>query len=311
MELRQLRSFCKIAELGSFSRAAGVLHLTQPALGLQIRNLEEELGVALLTRHSRGVALTSHGTVLLQHAETILAGVSTAFRAVKEVDRRVPAAVKVGMAPSLAAMLSQSLSRRAAASAGRIKLDLAEAPTKYLGEWVSEGAIDLAIACEGPVSSNVRREEVLREALYLVQPAVPNEPAIGRPIDFADLADMPLLVADPLLTRRLVDKLQSEAVIAGISLQIRSVLPSTNLVKESVEDGEGATVLPYAVVKRECEQGRLRIRKIVGPALTRNAYLLSHVDRPQPQGVLDLIRDVISEQICGTPEHGHFVPAVC
>ena len=71
--------------------------------------------------------------------------------------------------------------------------------------------------------------------LYLVQPAVPNEPSIGTPIDFADLADMPLLVADPLLTRMMVDKLQSEAAIAGISLQIRNVLPSTSLVKNSVE----------------------------------------------------------------------------
>lgn len=207
-------------------------------------------------------------------------------------------------------MLSQPLSRRAAASAGNVRLDLAEAPTKYLNDWVSEGALDLAIACEGPVSSNVHREEVLREALYLIQPAVPNEPAIGKPIDFADLADMPLLVADPLLTRLLVDKLQSQAAIAGVSLQVRGVLPSTSLVKEAVEDGEGATVLPYAVVRRECEQRRLRVRKIIGPALTRNAYLLSHADRPHLLGVRQLIRDVISEQICGVPEHGHLVGAI-
>lgn len=309
MELRQLRSFCKIAESGSFSRAAGVLRLTQPALGLQIRNLEEELGVPLLTRHSRGVVLTLHGTVLLQHAESILAGVTTAFRAIKEVDQGPATTLRVGLAPSLAAMLSQSLLQRAAASVGALRLDLAEAPTKYLNEWVSEGAVDLAIACEGPISANVYREEVLREALYLVQPAVSHEPAVGKPIEFADLTDMPLLVADPLLTRNLIDKLQSQAVIAGVTLQIRKVLPSTSLVKDAVEDGEGVTVLPYAVVKRECEQRRLRVRKIVGPSLTRNAYLLTKVDRPQPRSVLQLIRDVISEQICGSPEHGYVVPA--
>lgn len=157
------------------------------------------------------------------------------------------------------------------------------------------------------MSSNVRREEVLREALYLVQPAVPNEPAIGKPIDFADLADMPLLVADPLLTRLLVDKLQSQAAIAGVSLHIRGVLPSTNLVKEAVEDEEAATVLPYAVVRRECEQRRLRVRKIVGPALTRNAYLLSPADAPHFQDVRQLIRDVIAEQICDVPEHGQVI----
>jgi len=180
-----------------------------------------------------------HGTVLLQHAESILAGVTTAFRAIKEVDQG-PATtlrahpklnaqttgckaldrlqylvgmdsiifgwpLRVGLAPSLAAMLSQSLLQRAAASVGALRLDLAEAPTKYLNEWVSEGAVDLAIACEGPISANVYREEVLREALYLVQPAVSHEPAVGKPIEFADLTDMPLLVADPLLTRNLAD----------------------------------------------------------------------------------------------------------
>ncbi|KMO36868.1 LysR family transcriptional regulator [Methylobacterium aquaticum] len=304
MELRQLRSFRKIAELGSFSRAANVLCLTQPALGLQIKNLEEELGVALLTRHSRGVALTPQGSLLLKHAESILTGVDTAVRAVRETQAESPKAVRIGMAPSLAAMLSVSLSQRVAESQSGLRLDLTEAPSKYLSDWVADGEIDLAIACEGPVGPKIDREVVLEEALYLVQPAVPNEPAIGRPIDFADLADMPLFVADPLLTRRLVDKLQSEAAVAGIRLHIRGVLPSMNIVKNLVEDGEGATVLPYAVVKRECDQNRLRIRKIVGPTLTRNAYMLSHRERPQSTRIRELIRDVISDQIRGTPEHG-------
>jgi LysR family transcriptional regulator, nitrogen assimilation regulatory protein len=207
-------------------------------------------------------------------------------------------------------MLSVSLARRIQESGADIRLDLTEAPTKYLSEWVADGEIDLAVACEGPVRSTVRREVVLEESLYLVQPAGPGEPALGAPIDFTDLADMPLLVADPLLTRMLVDKLQQEATIAGIRLYIRSVMPSMNIVKNLVEDGEGATVLPYAVVKRECEQRRLRVRKIVGPTLTRNAYMLSHVEKPQASGVCQLVRDVISDQIRGTPEHGKIAEAV-
>lgn len=301
MELRQLRSFRKIAEMGSFSKAANVLCLTQPALGLQIKNLEEELGVPLLTRHSRGVVPTRQGVLLLQRAETILAEVDSAVR---EAKGEGPRAVRIGMAPTLAAMLSVSLSRRTADSSDDVRLELTEAPTKTLNDWLAQGEIDLAVACEGPVGRNILREVVLEEALYLVQPAVPNEPAIGYPVEFVDLADMPLFVADPLLTRMLVDKLQSEAAIASIRLHIRGVLPSMAIVKNLVEDGEGATVLPYAVVRRECEQNRLRVRRIVGPTLSRNAYMLSHVDRPQAACVRQLIRDVISEQIRGTPEHG-------
>ena len=309
MEIRQLRSFCKIVELGSFSRAAGSLRLTQPALGLQIKNLEEELGAALLIRHSRGVAVTPRGAILLGHAQSILAGVQAAHNAVRQTMPSM--VVRLGMAPSLATMLTQPLKQRSKASNAGIRLDLSAAPTRYLNDWVSDGSIDLAIACEGPVPPNVRREEVLREALYLVQSAAPGEPAIGQPVAFADLTEMPLLVADPLLTRMMVDKLQSEAAIAGISLHIHSVLPSTSLVKDAVEDGEGVTVLPYAVVRRECEQRRLRVRQIVGPALTRSAYLLSHVSRPQANDVSQLIRDVIGEQICSVPEHGEVVQATC
>src|ERR1700744_2814289 len=112
MEFRQLRSFCKVVEYGSFTRAAECLRISQPALGLQIRNLEEELRVLLLVRHSRGVELTPEGKILLERAQIILSNVDLALQAIgggRDIDKKE---IRLGLAPSLAAMMAFSLSRK-------------------------------------------------------------------------------------------------------------------------------------------------------------------------------------------------------
>jgi len=302
MEFRQLRSFCKIVEHGSFTRAAEALRITQPALGLQVRNLEEELRVPLLVRHSRGVELTPEGKVLLERAQVILSNVDQAVRAVGDCRTLEKGEVRLGLAPSMAAMMAISLARKASEKLRHIRFEFLEAPTPILADWVSAKRVDIAIACEGPLDPNIIREELLQEWLYLVQKPAPGEPLIGPPIPFRELSTIPLAIADPMLTKLLYRKLVAAAETAGIALDIQNVLPSTDLVKTLVEEGHVATVMPYANVRRECQQGTLRVRKITGPTLTRNAYLLSHREGSSNRAVRELIRHVVAEEIRDMPE---------
>ena len=92
VSLWQLESFVAIAEAGSVGRAAKRLHTSQPPLSRQLRNLEEELGVALVERHARGVRLLPAGERLLPYARQVLAAVDTARRVVKETVLEVSAA---------------------------------------------------------------------------------------------------------------------------------------------------------------------------------------------------------------------------
>ncbi len=302
MEFRQLRSFCKIVQHGSFTRAAEALRITQPALGLQIRNLEEELRVPLLVRHSRGVELTPEGKILLERAQVILSNVDQAVRAVGDCRTLEKGEIRLGLAPSMAAMMAISLARKANEKLKHVRFEFLEAPTPILADWVSEKRVDIAIACEGPLDPNIIREELLQEWLYLVQKPIAGEPLIGPSIEFGELSTIPLAIADPMLTKLLYHKLVAAAETAGITLDIQNVLPSTDLVKTLVEEGHVATVMPYANVRRECQQRTLRVRKITSPTLTRNAYLLSHREASPNKAVRELIRHAVAEEIRDMPE---------
>jgi DNA-binding transcriptional LysR family regulator len=101
MELRQLRYFATTAELLNFTRAAERLRVAQPALSRQIRNLEHELGVSLLERDSRRVALTAAGHLFLQDIREILEQIEGAEARIKRFQREARQTVKLGFAPSL------------------------------------------------------------------------------------------------------------------------------------------------------------------------------------------------------------------
>ncbi len=113
MNLRQLRYFVKIVELGSMTRAAEQLHVAQPALGMQIRQLEESLGVALLRRHSRGVDPTPAGVRLHERAIEILALVERTAKEVAGSDVDRSESIRLGLTPALMPILGPEIAVQA------------------------------------------------------------------------------------------------------------------------------------------------------------------------------------------------------
>jgi LysR family transcriptional regulator, nitrogen assimilation regulatory protein len=109
VDIRKLRYFVAVSEQKSFTKAAEILRIAQPALGLQIRQLEQQLKVQLLVRHSRGVELTEAGVILLERARDILERVEMARAAVRDSAPAQGERITIGMAPSISAMLSYPL----------------------------------------------------------------------------------------------------------------------------------------------------------------------------------------------------------
>src|SRR3954454_14862398 len=101
MNFRQLKYFVAVVEAGKMTRAADQLHVAQTALGMQIRQLEEDLGVALLVRHSRGVEPTKAGSLLHLRAISILKEVEEARKEVRACEREDSEVIRLGITPAL------------------------------------------------------------------------------------------------------------------------------------------------------------------------------------------------------------------
>lgn len=109
MDLRQLRYFVKVVDEGNISRAAKLLYVAQPSLGVHITHLEDELGVRLLTRHSRGVTPTAAGKLLYERASDVLQRVDAIKREIRAEDHRDGTPLVVGFPPSTMNLLGADL----------------------------------------------------------------------------------------------------------------------------------------------------------------------------------------------------------
>src|SRR5690606_38359631 len=126
MNLRQLKYFVKVVQTGSMTRAAEQLYVAQPALGMQIRQLEEDIGVALLIRHSRGVEPTSAGKLLHERAVAILELVEAARKEVAACDGDAAETVRLGVTPALMLVVGPDIALNARERVPQVFLSLAE-----------------------------------------------------------------------------------------------------------------------------------------------------------------------------------------
>jgi LysR family transcriptional regulator, benzoate and cis,cis-muconate-responsive activator of ben and cat genes len=146
MELRHLRYFAAVAAYGSFNRAAASLHLTQPALSRQVKDLEDELGVRLLARGKNAVTLTDAGEVFYEEARDLLTRADQAIQRVRGECRNE--VLRVGYAPSLVAgVMPGALEKFQAATPG-VRIELADLSSREMNELANTGRLDLIVTPE-------------------------------------------------------------------------------------------------------------------------------------------------------------------
>jgi DNA-binding transcriptional LysR family regulator len=199
VELRQLEYFAAVARHRHFTRAADELYVTQSALSQQVRRLEEELGLALLSRTSRGVELTPAGEDLLARAESILTEVE---RARGEMDQHAGVSrglVRVAATTGDALRLPSALAAFHAEHPG-IRIGLRQGSTAEVVEMVRRGAADLAVigvpAAGAPELPGLDAAVVAEEPLLVV--CAPDDPlAAAGSVAIADLRGLSLILAEP------------------------------------------------------------------------------------------------------------------
>jgi LysR family hca operon transcriptional activator len=144
MELRHLRYFVAVAAHGSFNRAAEILHLTQPALSRQVKDLEDELGVPLLVRGQNTVKLTESGDLFYEEAREVIARANEAVQRVRGEARSE--ILRVGYAPSMIAGIMSAILGKFQSATPRVRIELTDLSSREINELANEGRLDLVIS---------------------------------------------------------------------------------------------------------------------------------------------------------------------
>jgi len=272
--LRQLTYFVRIVDAGNMTRAAEQLHVAQPALGMQIRQMEESLGAVLLTRHSRGVSPTPAGALLYAHACAILERVRQARDEVAACNADGHESVRLGLTPTLMLLIGAELAVEIRDRIPNLFASLAEDMSHVLVESLMRGDIDLALAYDVPDVPQLRRTPLLCEDLVLV--ALPDAHG-GEPIPFTDALEETLVLPEPGDTVR--DLVVRTAEERGMAPTIAYVVRSIPAIRSLILRGVASGILPYGSIEADIRAGKLQARRIVEPALQRTLYLAAHARR--------------------------------
>lgn len=289
MDLRQLRYFLTIVEQGSFSKAAATLNVAQPALSLHVRNMEAELGAALLFRGPRGVTPTEAGEILLRHARAIVDKFAVARDEIRGHDAAPSGEVRLGLPGTISQILSVPLIIEARRRFPQIRLRIAEAMSGFVLEWIKELRVDLAILYIPVEDRALVSNAVLMETLWLFGPVasigdLPQLPpgAVG----YAEIAKLPLIL--PSASHGLRELLEREGADRNLSLNTVVEVNSYANIKGLVEAGLGYSILPFNSIAQEVQSGRLQTWRIAEPELTRDIHLVKPADRPVTRAVLTI-----------------------
>ena len=286
MDLKQLTSFVQVAELGSFTRAAAVLRVAQPALSRQVRALEVELRQTLFERNGRGVTLTPAGTRLLAHGRGILQQVQRAVQDLEEQRGAATGMVSIGLPPTLSRTLTAPLVEAFRERFPRAGVSVVEGLTHYMLEWLVQGRIDCALVYNATPSSHVALAPVLEERLHLISARVPGRARQTlRPVMLAELATRDLVI--PSRPHALRMRVETALAEAGLTPRVALEIESVGAMLALVQRHELHAVLAVTALQGQADAERLQARPIlIAPKRPLSTSLSLATSAQRPRGPL-------------------------
>ncbi len=306
MDLKRFEFLCRIADYGSFSKAASVIGMTQPSLGRQIRKLEKECGIVLLYRNGRGASLTPEGAALLERVRPLLSEIDSAIADLQSDPEAVRGTVSIGMTPALSRIVGFGLLTAVRKRYPGIALNIVTGYSGYLLEWLTTGRIDVGVLDNARRADHLIFDHLAQLRLSLVS-AKSTEPAMsrgGKNIRVSALRNLPLVL--PTRNHGLRRTMNLAAVNAGIRLTIPFEIDAHDLVREIVLAGQAHTVMSALAVRAEIEEGRLTAR-LLTPAVTTRLLCGTSSNRPVTTAarvVIKLLQDMLGG-LAQKPGHGN------
>lgn len=302
MDLKQLEYFVRVAELGSFTRAAQVLGIAQPALSRQVRLLEVELRQNLLVRNGRGATPTEAGQLLLEHGRGILHQVERAREELSRVRTGLAGKVAVGLPPSIARVLTVPLTRSFRQKLPQAQLSISEGLSTAMQENLQSGRLDIALLYNPSPLQGLEYKPLMQEELVLVQPRPPGlaEDPPPLPLPLKALAGMPLVIP----SRPNAVRMRIESALAELQAkpQIALEIDGVTAILDLVADGAGYAILSRNAVKHSIRPSAFSTRTLGEPALSIELTTAISALRPTTltqQATLELLREITQQHLDG------------
>jgi len=285
----KLKVFCTVAETKSFSKTSEIIHLTQPAVSLQIQALEEKYETKLFDRSSSTVTLTPPGEVLYKYAKEILTLYASAEKAIGKHTGLLKGSLTVGAGSNIGNYILPSVITDFKNIHSKIKIYLIVGNSKRVIELLNSGNIDIGLL-EGDVSKQkMPVKKLLSDELLLIVP--PNHPwSKKKEISISDLVKEPFLFREAGSgTRQIIEKFLNRYGITVNDMKISAILGSTEAIKDAVENGLGVSIISRWAARKESKYGTLRLLSLKEEKIARDFSLIVNKNSVQSNALEEFV----------------------
>ncbi|MHB0885632.1 MAG: LysR substrate-binding domain-containing protein [Bacillota bacterium] len=293
--MEQLQAFVTVARVKSFSKAAKLLHLSQPAVSAQVATVERRFGVRLFDRYSHGVELTRAGHVVFDYAEKINDLVESMEREVSALE--ADSEIVIGASPTVGNYALPctlwAFKQKYPACVLRLEIEATQAVQKK----VLENVFDLGVI-EGPAEL-AGLKAVPMQAERLVAVCAPGAWPGRESVSPEELAERGLLTHERGSgLREAIEACLNHVGIGFDRLKVAAEMSTTDAIKSAVESGFGAAILPVLAVQREVRRGLLKALSIEGLDLTMDIHLVYREDKPHSRSAGQFMRFLTRSVYC-------------
>ncbi len=287
----QLEGFVETARQRNVSRAAEVLHVTQPALTARLKSLEEELGSLLFDRTHRGMRLTAAGQAFLPHAERALAAMAEGRLTVTEHATGLAGQLAIGTAPAVGAYVLPGLLARYVGRFPTVRLSVQTGHSEEIVDAVARGELDIGLIRELH-HPGVQSHALYEDELILVVP--PGHAfAHHAELDIARLAETTLIMFDRASSY--YDLTNATFRAAGIAPRGTIALDNIEAAKQMVRQGLGVALLPHSAIAGDVARGTIKAVGLRGVQRMRRRIIAVRREGMLPTTALVGFLDVLEE----------------
>jgi DNA-binding transcriptional LysR family regulator len=269
--IRQLKVFREVATQQSFTRASKALYLTQPAVSMQIKQLEEAVGLKLFEKHGKQISLTDAGEEMNLLSNNILQQIDETQQHLEQIASGDQGKLRLAVATTVASVATRLMARFNEQHPS-MSLHFTVTNREGLIQLLQNNETDIVIMGKPPEELELDTQELMNNPLVIIAP--PDHPLIGsaKPVSLNTLFQYDFILREPSSgTRRALERFLSAQ---GRTLKSSMEMNSNDAIKLSVAEGLGLGIVSIHTVTSELKQGRLKLVNAVGFPLRRSWYLV-------------------------------------